>query len=377
MRLPHTVKFGFPCARPDGGGLVAFLVSKSGSDDPLLDASSPGKGPAEGNGEATAPAGEQDAQQTLALAEKAEKKEEAEKQHNKENAPMQEAEEIAPNAVGQLYQEVQFFDDDKKVWLAVDPELNQLITDSLSASDPPENIWYYRRDGKDKYWIDLKDWEQTNCNARNGGRTRWLRMVQRVVVLADANNMIAGQYDATGVEVSYSDFNWQYKSNSGWENVPHPMNEKMLALVTSYDLPNGIHECTHKWKHPITNRVTQTVYSIDLGKLLQTNPDSQTIRQIRLVYDSPVHEGGPQPKLPCYPEFGDQPSDSEAIGSQPSAPEEVHSVHPPKGSWDKQSGSWNTKGWPQPWSSKQKERDVWDGHDEPSTQGSKHDDQGS
>ena len=87
----------------------AWMVwpGKTGSDDPLCDAPSPGKGLAEGNCEATAPAGEQDAQQTLAFAGKAEKKEEAEKQHNEGNAPMQQAEAIAPNAVGQLNQVVQ------------------------------------------------------------------------------------------------------------------------------------------------------------------------------------------------------------------------------------------------------------------------------
>ena len=92
-----------------------MLSGKWVSGDPLRDAPSPGKGlrnsngealrdalrDAKSHGEATAPVGEQGAQQTLALAERAEKKEEAEKQHNKENAPMQEAEEIAPNAVGQ------------------------------------------------------------------------------------------------------------------------------------------------------------------------------------------------------------------------------------------------------------------------------------
>ena len=144
--------------------------SKCGSDDPLRDAPSLGKGLAEGNGEATAPAGEQDAQQTLALAGKAEKKEEAEKPHDEGNAPMQQAEAIAPNAVGQFNQVVQFFDTDKMVWLAVDEDLGQMIKDRLMTSDTLGGIWYKRRDGKDKYWIDLKEFQQTNCNKTHGGR---------------------------------------------------------------------------------------------------------------------------------------------------------------------------------------------------------------
>ena len=192
---------------------------------------------------------------------------------------------------------------------------------------------------------------------------------------ADPADVIADQRDENGVKVPYSDFNWQSESNSGWENMPHPMNEKMLALVDNSDLANGIHECTHTWKNPATSRVMQTVYSIDLDNLLQTNPNSKKTRRIRLVYDVSVREGGPTPKLPDYPEFGDQSSDSKAIDSQPSGPDEAHSDSPPKESWDKQSDRWHTKGWSQEWPSKEKELDAWHGY--ASTQGSKHGDQGS
>ena len=271
------------------------------------------------------------------------------------------------------------------VWFAVDEELDQMIKDSLMTSDTLEGIWYKRRDGKDKYWIDLKEFHQQNCNKTHGGRKRWLRMVQRVVVWADPADVIADQRDENGVKVPYSDFNWQSESNSGLENMPHPMNVKMLALVDNSDLANGIHECTHTWKNPATNRVMQTVYSIDLDNLIQTNPNSEKQRRTRMVYDVSVREGGPQHKLPDYPDFGNQPSDSKAIDSkaidsQPSGPDEAHSEYPPKDSWAKQSDSWNTKGWKgwsQACSSNEKERDVWDGYAKPSTQGSKHDDQGS
>ena len=135
--------------------------AKTGSDDPLCDAPSPCEGLAEGNCGATAPAG-----QTLALAGKAEKKEEAEKPHDEENAPMQQADAIAPNALGQLNQVGQYFCDDKMVWLATDEALGQIIIGRWMADDLLGGLYYQRRDGKDQYWIDLEEFQQKIATKR-------------------------------------------------------------------------------------------------------------------------------------------------------------------------------------------------------------------
>ena len=354
--------------------------AKTGSDDPLCDAPSPCEGLAEGNCGATAPAG-----QTLALAGKAEKKEEAEKPHDEGNAPMQQAEAIAPNALGQLNQVGQYFCDDKKVWLATDEALGQILIERLMAGDLSEGVYYTRRNGKDRYWIDFEAFKQQNCNKQSGGRERWLRVVEREIVWDDPQAKIADQIDEQGVMVPRRDFNWQWQSepNIVWENMPSPMNDKLLALVDDdWMEASGTHQFTHTWKNPRTDKVTQTIYSIDFDNLTQTNPDSGTIRQIRMVYDVSVHEGGPQNKLPAVPDFGNQPNDSKAIDSQPSGPDKAHSDRPPKDYYrSNKSGGWgDTQGWqgqPQAWTSNQKGGDAWSGHSKSSTQGSKQDDKWS
>ena len=207
-------------------------------------------------------------------------------------------------------------------------------------------------------------------------------MVKRVVVWDDPRAMIADQHDEKGVKVPCRDFNWQWQSESNivWENVPSPMNEQMLALVEDVWMEaSGTHQCTHTWKNPRTDKVTQTIYSINLDTLTQTNPDSGTKRQIRMVYDVSVHEGGPQNKLPAAPDFDNQPNDSKAIDSQPSGPDKAHSDRPPKDYYrSNKSGGWgDNQGWkgqPQAYNSNQKGDDAWNNYSKSSTQGSKQDD---
>ena len=100
------------------------------------------------------------------MAGKAEKKEEAEKPHDEGNAPMQQAEAIAPNAVGQLNQVGQYFCTDKMVWLTTDEALGQIITGRWMADDLLGGLYYPRRDGKDQYWIDLEEFKQKIATKR-------------------------------------------------------------------------------------------------------------------------------------------------------------------------------------------------------------------
>ena len=369
-------------------GVNQSTKSKTGSDDPLCDAPSPCEGLAEGNCGATAPAGQYDAQQALALAGKAEKTDEA---WLTDEAWMKLAEKPHDegSAVGQLIQLVEYFCEERTVWLATDVAWHPTIIAHWKDGDLHGGASYYLRDGKDEYWVDFEEFEQQDCSNNGGGRKRSLRVVDRVVVWDNPRHVIADRsYDM----VPRRDFNWQWHTGSGtlpfqlaWENMPHPMNEQMKALVEDGRKARGTHHCTHTWKSPYNNKVKRTIYSIDLDSLTQTNPDSNKTRPIRMVYDVSQHEGAPQPKLPDHPVFDNQLNDSESIDPKPSGTNEARSDRPQKDSWNnndawtKKKTSWkHSQGWDsQAWSSNQKGGDDWGNYSKSSTQGSKQDDQGS
>ena len=149
-----------------------------------------------------------------------------------------------------------------------------------------------RRNGKDTYHIDLYQMTQKNGNKHRGGRIRELRQIGLKIILN--NEGWVGERDK-----SYQgrcEEQWQVQFDHGWEQMASNLENQ---LSTSLDEGIKVVQATHFWTNPWRKSKT-TVYSFDLEKMTQRNPDSNTTRPIRLVRVQ-IKQPCPWPRLVARP----------------------------------------------------------------------------
>ena len=182
----------------------------------------------------------------------------------------------------------QWLDEDK--WKDCDVEWQSIMNENWQKEKFFFNV--QRRNGKDTYHIDLYQMTQKIGNKHRGGRIRELRQIGLKIILN--NEGWVGERDK-----SYQgrcEEQWQVQFDHGWEQMASNLENQ---LSTSLDEGIKVVQATHFWTNPWGKSKT-TVYSFDLEKMTQRNPDSNTTRPIRLVRVQ-IKQPRPWPRLVATP----------------------------------------------------------------------------
>ena len=199
----------------------------------------------------------------------------------------------------------EWFDERPQRWLPLDPEQTQKLKwwDQMHKikAFPTQRTYL-------KPWhfdMSLLQMSHEDAKGKNNEWSYWIREVKLTVVWDDpAKADDINLYDDQGNGIwDKKVLQWQYMT-AKWQDMSKTMNDQCMD-ATFDALPEDDQWFTHDWKRK--GRKERTWYNVDFIQLTQTNYDSKTVRQIRLVAITSNRMGGPQGIPTCQGTDDSQP----------------------------------------------------------------------